>query len=72
MDVWGIAGMVLIPAHHVLHRWAMMGAAGIMGVELLGFGNWYDAPVEALNGGHSTYLGAPVPFDLATLTAIVS
>ncbi len=26
-------------------RWAMLGAAGILGVEVLGFGNWYDAPL---------------------------
>jgi hypothetical protein len=30
----------------VIHgRWAMLGVAGSLGVELLGFGNWYDAPL---------------------------
>ena len=24
-------------------RWAMLGVAGSLGVEVLGFGNWYDA-----------------------------
>lgn len=30
----------------VIHcRWAMLGAAGCLGVEVLGQGNWYDAPL---------------------------
>ena len=30
----------------VIHsRWAMAGAAGVIAVELLGQGNWYDAPL---------------------------
>ena len=29
----------------VIHgRWAMLGVAGALGVEVLGFGNWYDVP----------------------------
>lgn len=28
-----------------LCRWAMAGAAGVLGVELAGQGNWYDAPL---------------------------
>ena len=26
-------------------RWAMLGIAGAIGAEVLGFGNWYDAPL---------------------------
>lgn len=26
-------------------RWAMLGVAGSLAVELLGYGNWYDAPL---------------------------
>lgn len=26
-------------------RWAMLGVAGCLAVELLGYGNWYDAPL---------------------------
>lgn len=34
----------------VIHcRWAMLGAAGVLGVEALGFGNWYDAPLWVSN-----------------------
>eukprot|EP00878_Enallax_costatus_P029754 GHUV01032300.1.p1 GENE.GHUV01032300.1~~GHUV01032300.1.p1 ORF type:complete len:141 (-),score=29.13 GHUV01032300.1:59-481(-) len=36
----------------VIHcRWAMLGAAGVLGVEALGFGNWYDAPMWVSNRG---------------------
>jgi light-harvesting complex I chlorophyll a/b binding protein 1 len=55
----------------VIHcRWAMLGIAGAIGVEVLGYGNWYDAPVWALNGGKATYFGAEVPFDLTTITLV--
>ena len=26
-------------------RWAMLGVAGMLAVEVLGYGNWLDAPV---------------------------
>ncbi|WP_289480764.1 chlorophyll a/b-binding protein, partial [Klebsiella pneumoniae] len=32
-------------------RWAMLGAAGVLGVEVLGYGNWYDAPLPLVQGG---------------------
>jgi len=51
-------------------RWAMLGAAGVLGVEVLGYGNWYDAPLPLVQGGNATYFGATVPFDLGTLAAI--
>ncbi|PRW57230.1 light-harvesting of photosystem I [Chlorella sorokiniana] len=51
-------------------RWAMLGAAGVLGVEVLGYGNWYDAPLPLVQGGQATYFGASVPFDLGTLAAI--
>lgn len=54
----------------VIHcRWAMLGVAGALGVEVLGYGNWYDAPLWAVNGGKPTYFGAELPFDLTTVTA---
>lgn len=35
----------------VIHcRWAMLGVAGALAVELLGFGNWYDAPLWVSGG----------------------
>lgn len=55
-------------------RWAMLGVAGMIGVEALGFGDWYSAPQWAVTGGKATYFGAELPFqfDLGTLAAIVS
>jgi len=55
----------------VIHcRWAMLGAAGVLAVELLGYGNWYDAPQWAISGGNATWFGIPVPFDINSLLAI--
>jgi len=55
----------------VIHcRWAMLGIAGMLGVEALGFGNWADAPLWAVNGGKATYFGVEIPFDLSTLVAV--
>lgn len=51
-------------------RWAMLGAAGALAVELFGYGNWADAPLWAVNGGQATWFGIPIPFDLNTLLAI--
>lgn len=51
-------------------RWAMAGVAGCLGVEVLGQGDWFDAPKWALEGGQPAYFGVPVPFDLATLSGI--
>jgi hypothetical protein len=38
-------------------RWAMLGAAGALAVEALGYGNWVDAE---LTGGPLTYFGKQV------------
>jgi light-harvesting complex I chlorophyll a/b binding protein 1 len=51
-------------------RWAMLGVAGMIAVELFGQGTWYDAPLAYLNGGKGTYFGVTVPFDLGTLALI--
>merc|ERR1712146_416844 len=47
-------------------RWAMLGMAGALAVEVLGYGNWYDAPLAA----KQTYFGVDVPLDLNTLIGI--
>lgn len=40
------ASLARFKESEVFHcRWAMLGAAGCLGVEALGFGNWYDAPM---------------------------
>eukprot|EP00803_Ostreobium_quekettii_P002606 evm.model.scf_107.3 EVM.evm.TU.scf_107.3 scf_107:32325-34460(+) len=52
-------------------RWAMMAVAGMLTVEALGYGNWFDAPKWALTEGTpATYLGNPIPIDLKTLAVI--
>merc|ERR1719265_2204441 len=51
----------------IIHcRWAMLGVAGCLAVEALGFGNWYDAPIAA----KQSYAGVDVPLDLKTLVGI--
>lgn len=61
------ADLVRFQEAELIHcRWAMLGFAGALGVELLGFGNWYDAPLAA----EQTYFGAKIPFDLNTLVVI--
>lgn len=42
----------------VIHcRWAMLGVAGMLGQELLGYGNWIDAPLSLAGGADATYAG---------------
>nr|ACN94453.1 photosystem I light-harvesting cholrophyll-a/b protein 2 [Dunaliella salina] len=51
-------------------RWAMLGAAGCLAVEVLGLGNWYDAPLWAVTGDKPTWFGIEVPFDIATILGV--
>jgi light-harvesting complex I chlorophyll a/b binding protein 1 len=39
-------------------RWCMLAVAGMISVEVLGYGNWIEAPLTMANGGNSTYFGA--------------
>eukprot|EP00877_Chromochloris_zofingiensis_P009968 jgi/Chrzof1/5224/Cz15g17110.t1_LHC7[v5.2] len=65
------ASLARFQESEVIHsRWAMLGVAGALAVEALGYGNWYDAPLWAINGGKATWFGIDVPFDLNTLLAI--
>eukprot|EP00191_Tetraselmis_sp_GSL018_P000668 CAMPEP_0177599770 /NCGR_PEP_ID=MMETSP0419_2-20121207/13197_1 /TAXON_ID=582737 /ORGANISM="Tetraselmis sp., Strain GSL018" /LENGTH=215 /DNA_ID=CAMNT_0019092579 /DNA_START=227 /DNA_END=874 /DNA_ORIENTATION=- len=55
----------------IIHcRWAMLGVAGSLAVEVLGLGDWYSAPNWALEGGSPTWFGQTIPFDLNTLLVI--
>eukprot|EP00210_Caulerpa_lentillifera_P002439 g2337.t1 len=51
-------------------RWAMLGVAGAIIPEALGYADWVQAPNWALTGGKATYLGFEIPFDLKTLALI--
>eukprot|EP01026_Neomeris_dumetosa_P044334 TRINITY_DN372_c2_g1_i1.p2 TRINITY_DN372_c2_g1~~TRINITY_DN372_c2_g1_i1.p2 ORF type:complete len:233 (+),score=48.94 TRINITY_DN372_c2_g1_i1:141-839(+) len=51
-------------------RWAMLGAAGVLAVELFGQGNWYDAPTWAVTGGKPTYFGIELPWGLGFILAV--
>jgi light-harvesting complex I chlorophyll a/b binding protein 1 len=54
----------------VIHcRWAMLGVAGCLAVELLGQGDWVSAQAK-LTTGKETFMGAEVPFDLGTVVAL--
>jgi light-harvesting complex I chlorophyll a/b binding protein 1 len=44
----------------------MLGVTGALGVEALGFGNWYDAPLAT----KQTYFGIDVPLSLSALIGI--
>merc|ERR1712072_138973 len=62
------ANLVRFQEAELMHcRWAMLGVAGALAVEALGFGNWYDAPLAT----KQTYFGSEMPFsDLNTLLGI--
>jgi hypothetical protein len=44
----------------------MLGAAGVIAVEALGFGDW----VSAQTANPQTYFGQTIPYDLNTIVAI--
>jgi hypothetical protein len=46
-DVWSKLSSYCLAAFTIVSagRWAMLGTAGALAVELLGYGNWYDAPL---------------------------
>jgi light-harvesting complex I chlorophyll a/b binding protein 1 len=55
----------------VIHcRWAMLGVAGVLAVELLGQGDWVSAQARLAQGAKETYFGVEVPFDLGTVVAL--
>jgi light-harvesting complex I chlorophyll a/b binding protein 1 len=67
----GAGNLNRVSESELIHgRWAMMAVAGCLGVELLGFGNWFDAPLWAVDGGSASYFGVPVPFDVKTIGLI--
>eukprot|EP01024_Parvocaulis_polyphysoides_P022729 TRINITY_DN2107_c0_g1_i1.p2 TRINITY_DN2107_c0_g1~~TRINITY_DN2107_c0_g1_i1.p2 ORF type:complete len:257 (-),score=50.11 TRINITY_DN2107_c0_g1_i1:233-913(-) len=51
-------------------RWAMLGIAGSLAVEILGLGNWYDAPTWAVTGGKPTYFGIELPWGLGFIIGV--
>lgn len=51
-------------------RWAMLGVVGCLLPEILGFGDWFEAPLWAVNGGTPTYFGVPVPVDVKTIILV--
>jgi len=56
--------------NEVIHgRWAMLGVLGALSVEALTGVTWQDAGKVELEQG-SSYLGLPLPFNVATLTVI--
>jgi hypothetical protein len=65
------ASMQRLAESELIHgRWAMLGVAGSLAVELLGFGNWFDAPLWAVKGETASYFGVPVPFDVTTIVLV--
>lgn len=52
-------------------RWCMLAVAGMLSVELLGYGNWIDAPLSMAKGGDSFYFGANLGPATILNTAVV-
>ena len=52
-------------------RWAMLGAAGALAPEVLGYGDWVSSPAwAATTDGHATWFGVYNPLSISTLLAI--
>lgn len=52
-------------------RYAMLAVPGMIAVELFGQGNWFDAPLWAVEGRPATYLGVEIPgADIGLVTVI--
>jgi len=52
-------------------RWAMLGAAGALAPEVLGYGDWVSSQAWAATpGGHATWFGVSNPLGISTVVAI--
>ena len=51
-------------------RWAMLGVAGALVPEVLGFGDWVSAQDWVVKGGNATWLGVANPLGISTLVGI--
>jgi light-harvesting complex I chlorophyll a/b binding protein 1 len=51
-------------------RWAMLGFAGAIAPEVLGFGNWVDAQEWVVKGGNATWFGISNPLSISTLVGL--
>merc|ERR1712187_934997 len=61
------ANLVRFQEAEIIHsRWAMLGVAGALAVEIGGFGNWYDTPLAE----RQTYFGVNIPLSINTLVGI--
>ena len=51
-------------------RWAMLGVAGALVPEVLGYGDWVSAQDWVVKGGNATWLGVANPLGISTLVGI--
>lgn len=51
-------------------RWAMLGVAGALLPEVLGYGDWVSAQDWVVKGGNATWLGVTNPLGISTLVGI--
>ena len=57
-------------AELVHSRWAMLGVAGALLPEVLGYGDWVSAQDWVVKGGNATWLGVTNPLGISTLVGI--